>query len=99
MKAMAVIILEFLTRGPKAQQSKIPGPYSQGHETACHPPPKSVLSILGPRRTHFFVANFLRKIKLTSIRFVSFSYFLDLYDCQISFSSNLLQCDTYDKKA
>ena len=52
-----VIILEFLTCGPMAQQSKNPGAYSQGH-----PPLKSILSILGPRRTHSLEASFLRKI-------------------------------------
>ena len=63
-----VIILEFLTHGPMAQQSKNPGPYSQGHGTARHPPPKSILSILGPRRIHSLEASFLLwKIKLTSI--------------------------------
>ena len=39
-----VIILEFLTHGPVAQQSENPGPYSQGHGTARHPPPKSILA-------------------------------------------------------
>ena len=44
----AVTILEFLTCGPTAQQSKNHGPYSQGHGTARHPSPKSILRILGP---------------------------------------------------
>ena len=72
-----------------AQQSKNPGPYIQGHGTACHPLPKWTLSTLGPRRTHSLEASFLRTIKLTSIRFISFSYILVLYDCQISFSLKL----------
>ena len=73
-----------------AQQSKNPQLYSQGQGTARHPPPKSILSILRPSRTHSLEASFLWKIKLTSIRFISFSYILLLYDCQISFSLKLV---------
>ena len=86
----SVIILKFLIRGPTAQQYKNHGQYIYGHGTACHPRLKLILSILRPRRMHSLEASFLKKIKLTSIRFISFSYILVLYDCQISFSLKLV---------
>ena len=86
LSTQSFIILEFLTHGPTAQQSKNSEPYCDGYGTACHPPLKSILSILGSRRTHSLEASFLWKTELSSIRFVSFSYIIVLHDCQISFS-------------